>query len=160
MDILSTLDIKTFVGNTIKDVFDTMFSMEVNLLDGDLEKGNGSDRIVGSVGFAGDIMGSVNVHVKKDFGRAITASMLEMEVDEVEGDEEIYDVIGELCNMIGGDLKSRLCDSGLPCKLTIPSIACGNNFVVGPRGWVRKEQLGLQHQEHTALVEVYMKPDE
>lgn len=160
MDIINTLDIKTFVGNTIKDVFETMFFMEVDLLDGELQKVNGADRIVGSVGFAGDVMGSVNIHVNKDFGRVITASMLELDVDDIEGDEEVHDVIGELCNMIGGDLKSRLCDSGLPCKLTIPSIACGDNFVVGPRSWLRKEQLSLRHEEHTALVEVYIKPDE
>lgn len=160
MDVISTLDIKTFVSNTIKDVFETMFSMEVVLLNGELKKANGDDRIVGSVGFAGDVMGSVNIHVSKAFGRAITASMLEMDVEEIDGDEEIHDVIGELCNMVGGDLKSRLCDSGLPCKLTIPSIACGNNFIVGPRGWTRRERIGLQHDAHTALVEVFMKPDE
>lgn len=160
MDTINTLDIKSFVSNTIKDVFETMFSMEVDLLDGEIQKANGDDRIVGSVGFAGDVLGSVNIHVSKAFGRTITASMLEMDVDEIDGDEEVHDVIGELCNMVGGDLKSRLCDTGLPCKLTIPSIACGNNFIVGPRGWTRKEQIALQHEAHTALVEVYIKLDE
>jgi CheY-specific phosphatase CheX len=80
-----------------------------------------------------------------------------MKVSEIEGEEDVYDVIGELCNMIGGHLKSRLCDFGLPCKLSIPSITCGNNFMVESRGWARKERLGFQYQEHTALVEVYIK---
>ena len=160
MQEINTLDIKTFVTNAIKEVFATMFSMEVVLLDGELQAVDEGDRIVGSVSFVGDVMGSVNVHVNNDFARSITAAMLESEVDAIEDEEEIHDVIGELCNMIGGDLKSRLCDAGMPCKLSIPSIASGNNFIIESRGWARKERLGLQHQEHTALVEVYIKPGE
>ena len=160
MTEINTLDIKTFVANATKEVFATMFSMEVVLPDGELQTVDEGDRIVGSVSFAGDVMGSFNVHVNDNFARLMTANMLDMEVDEIEGEEEVHDVIGELCNMIGGDLKSRLCDAGMQCKLSIPSIASGNNFIIESRGWARKERLGLQHQEHTALVEVYIKPGE
>jgi chemotaxis protein CheX len=160
MGDLSTLDIKAFVGNAIKEVFATMFSMEVMLLDGEQQGAAAGNRIVGSVGFAGDVMGSVNIHVNNSFARSITGAMLGLAVEEIEDEEEIHDVIGELCNMIGGDLKSRLCDSGLPCKLSIPSIASGNNLKIESKGWARNERLGLQHQEHTALVEVFVKPGE
>jgi CheY-specific phosphatase CheX len=157
MDEIKTLDIKTFVANAINQVFETMFSMEVILLDGELRGAEGDNRITGSVGFAGDALGNLNIHVTDSFARLMTAAMLDMEVSEIEGEEDVYDVIGELCNMIGGHLKSRLCDFGLPCKLSIPSITCGNNFMVESRGWARKERLGFQYQEHTALVEVYIK---
>jgi CheY-specific phosphatase CheX len=157
MGDIGTLDIKTLVGNAIKEVFATMFSMEVVILNGEQVRIDGGSRIVGSVGFAGDVMGNVNIHVNGNFARLMTAAMLDMDVSEIEGEEEVHDVIGELCNMIGGDLKSRLCDSGLPCKLSIPSITCGNSFTVASRGWARKERLSLQYQDHSALVEVYMK---
>ncbi len=160
MNEINTLDIKTYVGNALKDVFATMFSMDVVLVDGELQTVEEGDRIMGSVSFAGDVMGNVNIHVNDNFARLMTANMLDMEVDEIESEEEVHDVIGELCNMIGGDLKSRLCDAGMPCKLSIPSIASGNSFEVESKNWARKERLGLQHQEQTALVEVYIKPDE
>lgn len=158
MGDLDTLDIKAFVANAVNQVFATMFSMEVVLLNGEQQAVEGGNRITGSVGFAGDAMGNLNIHVTDSFGRLMTAAMLDMQVSEIEGEEEVYDVIGELCNMIGGHLKSRLCDFGLPCKLSIPSITCGNNFMVESRGWARKERLGFRYQEHTALVEVYIKP--
>lgn len=158
MTDLGTLEIKASVGNAIKLVFATMFSMDVILLDGELQGADEGNRIVGSVSFAGDVIGSINLHLNEAFARSITAAMLDMQVDEVEN-EEVHDVIGELCNMIGGNLKSRLCDCGLPCKLSIPSIASGNELVVQSKGWARKERLGIQHQEHTALVELYLKPD-
>ena len=157
---IGTLDIKEFVGNSIKEVFATMFSMEVDVFNGEQQGIDEGNRIVGSVSFAGDVMGNVNIHVTDVFARQMTAAMLDMEVSEIKGEEEVHDVIGELCNMIGGDLKSRLCDFGLPCKLSIPSIACGNNFTVRSKGWASKERLSFQHEGHTALVEVYMKPGE
>jgi chemotaxis protein CheX len=91
------------------------------------------------------------------FGRLLTADLLGMDVDEIESDEEVNDVIGELSNMIGGDIKSRLCDCGLPCELSIPSITYGSDFKIDIRDWVRHEKLAFKHQEHTAFVEVYIK---
>ena len=112
---------------------------------------------MGSVSFAGEVVGSLTIYVTQGFARVITAAMLDMEVAEVESDEEVHDVIGELCNMIGGDLKSRLCDNGFPCVLSIPAITCGNDFKIESKGWMRKERFGFKHQEHSALVEVYLK---
>ena len=130
MNGINTLDIKTFVTKTVIDVFDTMLSMEMEYFNSDETLNIEGDRIVGSVGFAGEVTGIISVQMAYGFARFLTASMLGMELDEVETAEEINDVMGELANMIGGGLKSRLCDSGLPCQLTIPSITQGSNFKV------------------------------
>jgi chemotaxis protein CheX len=160
MNDINTLDLKVFISNAMKKIFDTMFSMDLAPFDGGLMETEKGNTIVGSVSFAGDVMGSVNILVHDNFARLMTAEMLDMEVDEIEGHEDVHDVIGELCNMVGGDLKSRLCDHGFPCSLSIPSIASGNNIKVQSKGWGRKEQFAFKHREHTALVEVYMKSGE
>jgi CheY-specific phosphatase CheX len=160
MNDINTLDLKVFISNAMRDIFDRMFSMDLALSDGGLqeaEKGNG---IVGSVSFTGDVMGSVNIMVHDIFARLMTAQMLDMEVNEIDDHEDVYDVIGELCNMVGGDLKSRLCDHGFPCRLSIPSIVIGNNIKIESKGWSRKERFGFKHREQTALVEVYLKSSE
>jgi len=56
-------------------------------------------------------------------------------VDDIGSDEEVNDVIGEVCNMVGGDLKSRLCDAGFTSSLSIPSITYGESFRIQPEGW-------------------------
>lgn len=160
MGEMATLDIKALVSNAIRNVFATMVSMEVVLLDDGPPRMDGGELIVGSVSFAGAVMGSINLHVNRAFARSITAAMLGLEADEIESDEEIHDVIGEVCNMIGGDLSSRLCNSGMPCKLSIPSIVTGNNFMFESRGWAKKEQLGFQYRADNSLVEVFLKPGE
>ena len=158
MTEINALDLKTFVMNSVNDVFGTMLSMRVENVEAQLqevaEEGN---HIVGSVGFAGLVMGNVNVFVGNDFARRMTAAMLGMEEDEIESDEEVHDVVGELCNMIGGNLKSKLCDAGMACNLSIPSITSGNNFKIESKGWDRNETFGFRNGGHTALVEVYMK---
>ena len=160
MNQINSLDIKTFVTNAIRDVSETMLSLELELNNADLHEPTEGTQITGSVSFAGKVMGSLNIQLDDNFARIMAAAMLGIELDEIESDEEVHDVIGELCNIIGGDLKSRLCDTGFACQLSIPCITSGDHFKIESKGWVRKERLGFRHQEHTALVEIYMKLDE
>ena len=151
------MDLREFVTNAVSDVFDTMLSMKVdNVVAGQTDDLNGS-RIVGTVSFAGKVLGNLNLHVDQQFAVEMTAAMLDMETDEIDGDEEVDDVIGEVCNMIGGDLKSRMCDFGLTCELSIPSITRGKEFKIEPQGWDRSEKFGFSSNQHTARVEVFMK---
>ena len=157
MPDINAVDLRGFISGAMTEVFDTMLSMDIEPTDGDVQANVDGERIVGSVGFAGKAVGSVNIQVNEAFARSITAAMLGMEEDEIEGDEEVHDVIGELSNMVGGDLKSRLCDGGLDCELSIPSITTGSDFKTEIKGWERHECLIFRHQEQFALVDVYMK---
>jgi chemotaxis protein CheX len=157
MDDIDRLDIKEFVTSAITDVFTTMFSMKVKMDNGDSPVAGEGDQIVGSVSFAGEVVGNVSIYVPEGFAVKITAAMLGIEIGEVESDEEVRDAIGELCNMVGGDLKSRLSDFGFPCVLSIPTITIGSDFKIESKGWIRNERFGFKHREHIALVEVYLK---
>jgi chemotaxis protein CheX len=87
----------------------------------------------------------------------MAAAMLGMTVDDIGSDEEVHDVIGEVCNMVGGDLKSRPCDSGCTCALSIPSVTFGESFRTEFKGWDRHECYGVRNGHHSALMEVYVK---
>jgi len=157
MSDINTVDLRGFVAGAMDEVFDTMLSMNIELADEGVQANVDGERIVGSVGFAGKTVGSVSIQVNEVFARQITAAMLGMEEDEIEGDEEIHDVIGELSNIVGGDLKSRLCGEGLNCDLSIPSIIRGSDFRTKTKGWARHESLVFSHREQFALVNVYVK---
>jgi len=147
MSDINAVDLRGFISGAMNEVFDTMISMDIELTDGGVQADVQGERIVGSVGFAGKAVGSVSIQVNDAFARSITAAMLGMELDEIEGDEDVHDVIGELSNMVGGDLKSRLCDGGLDCELSIPSIITGSDFKTEIKGWERHESLVFRHQE-------------
>lgn len=153
---LNTIDLQGFVSTAVKEVFDTMLSMEAADFVTDAEAVVSGNRIVGSVGFAGRATGCINLHFTDPFATEITAAMLGSEPDEIDG-EEVHDVIGEVSNMVGGDLKSRLCDAGFPCELSIPSTTRGSDFRIESKGWMRCERFSFKSQKHTAIVEVFLK---
>jgi len=157
MDAIQDLDISTCVANTVRQVFATMLSMEVEIFSESPPPIPSGLRYVGSVAFAGDVSGSINLQMNDAFAHLVTADMLGIEPGEIEGSEEVEDVIGELSNMIGGDLKSRFCDIDLPCELSIPSITSGRDFRIEQVGSLRRELVGFGYQEHIAQVDVYIK---
>lgn len=158
MTDINSVDLKEYVNNAMTVVFDTMLSMNVEQVNADINELGDGQHVVGTVSFAGDVMGNVNIHVNQIFANKMAAAMLGMEEDEIETDEEVHDVLGEVCNMVGGDIKSRLCDAGLPCDLSIPTITVGNDFNIESKGWARSEKYGFRTEQNTAYVEIYVKP--
>ncbi|MDY6986643.1 MAG: chemotaxis protein CheX [Thermodesulfobacteriota bacterium] len=157
MDEIANLDLKTLIANAIGEVFDKMLSLEAGVTAGGPQEGEIEERIVGSVGFAGKVMGRVNIHLSDAFARLIAASMLGIELEEIEDQEEVDDAISEMSNMVAGQLKSHISDSGLSCELSLPSITSGSDFKIDLRGSVRHEKVGFCHEQHRALAEVYVK---
>jgi chemotaxis protein CheX len=155
---INALDLREFLSNAIGNVFDMMLSMEAEFIDVGSQDSVGDNQIAGTVSFAGKAMGNINFQVNEAFARIMTAAMLDMELDEIEGEEEIYDVVGEMSNMIGGDLKSRLCDAGFLCELSIPSVTSGNNYKIASKHWVRHESLAFRCRQQIGRVDVYIKP--
>ena len=155
MSEINEIDLKRFITNSVNEVFDTMLSMSVEFNDADCV--TDGERIVGSVSFAGKVMGVISINIGNTFAREMTAAMLGMEIDEIESDEEVFDVIGEVSNMIGGDLKSRFCDAGFDCQLSIPTTTSGSNFKIDLQGWIKHESLNFCNGTNSAIVEVYLK---
>ena len=115
---------------------------------------------MGSVTFAGEVDGMFNIQVNDDFGKQMTASMLGMEIEEVESDEEVYDVIREVSNIIGGNLKSNFVDAGLSCVLSTPSITNGRDFKVSPTNVIKPARFLFSHKGSVIIVEAGVKRDE
>ena len=160
MERIAGVDIKTAIVNSVIDVFYTMLDMEVTAIQQVPESFIEENRTVGSVTFAGEVDGMFNIQVNDDFGREMTAAMLGMEVAEVESEEEVYDVIREVSNIIGGNLKSNFVDAGLSCVLSTPSITNGRDFRVSPTNVIKPARFLFAHQENVIIVEAGVKRDE
>jgi CheY-specific phosphatase CheX len=139
-------------------VFDTMLSLKLVPLPAGGSPPEYLERVTGCVGFAGEkVNGAVYVHLPGAFARQAAASMLGIAPEEVEGDEVINDVVGEMCNMVTGGLKSSLCDSGLPCAVSTPAIIRGSSFEIEAMPNVRREILYFDCREHRLTLEVHIK---
>ena len=151
-------DVRGSVSKSMRDVFETMLSLDLQTLDDDMPAASAlGARVVGSVSFVGPLMGGFNFYVSEAFSRFMTAAMLGMEAEELEGDEEVKDVVGEICNIVGGNLKSKFCDAGLKCELTTPSFTTGNDFKIESRHMITYERMAFEQGRNKVYVEVGIK---
>lgn len=154
------LDIISSVGDTIIELFDTMLSLEVDLSDREPFQNTDDFRVMGAVDFAGGVHGSIQFQVSKTFGRMITAGMLGQELDEVQDIDTVKDVIGEMTNILGGNLKAAFCDTGLACQISTPSLTVGLDFNIEILNMDRYERFAFKLNDHDIVVEVCVKIDE
>lgn len=156
---INSVDIPTTVINSVIDVFYTMLSMEVENIPEVPPGFRESKRTVGTVSFAGDVDGLFNIQVNEDFAQIMAAAMLGIEVEEIESEEEVFDVLRELSNIIGGNLKSAFVDVGLSCALSTPSITNGRDFRVEALNIIKTQRFLFSLGEYTIIVDAGIKKE-
>jgi chemotaxis protein CheX len=57
---------------------------------------------------------------------AITSSFLMMDVEEI--NEDVHDAVGEIANMLGGNVKAILSEKGRDIDLSLPSTIAGSQY--------------------------------
>ncbi|PTY03391.1 hypothetical protein DB346_05785 [Verrucomicrobia bacterium LW23] len=152
------ISIKDSVISAVTEAFDTMVSLPIRERDkGETGSFIGPERLVGTVGFAGQLQGLLCLHFSPPFAQEITATMLGMEVADVEEFEDINDAIGELTNIIAGDLKTRFSRPGFPCSLSIPSITRGTRVEIESVSGAERYCFFLSAGNNPLLVELYIR---
>lgn len=157
---INSVDISTTVINSVIDVYYTMLSMEIQSIQEVPPDFREDKRTVGTVSFAGDVHGMFNIQVNDNFARIMTAAMLGMEEDEIESEEEVFDVIREMSNIIGGNLKSAFVDVGLSCALSTPAITNGLDFRVESLNIIKTQRFLFNCEGHTIIIDAGIKKDE
>ncbi len=144
-------------SKAVLEVFQVMMSMDLNTADPAGTLPDPAGDIVGSVGFTGKATGVVCLCAGLIFAKVITSRMLGIEMVEVDDDGMVNDAFGELSNMVAGYVKSRLCDAGLPCLLSMPSIVRGQRLKIEGPSQVGRRMIGFRNCQHRLLVEVLLK---
>lgn len=157
---ITALDFKAQVSESVIDVFDTMLSTQLVAADTIPSESLEDLRHVGSVSFAGDATGMVSIHVGDKFTRELAADMLGIEVEELDGDKEIRDMMGELGNIVGGNLKSTFTDAGLACALSTPSFTSGTDFKIESLNMEKYERFAFRCGDNIVFVELGVKISE
>lgn len=143
--------------DAIKEVFQSMLSMDVNPEAPSPLPPDPEGQIIGSVGFIGDATGIICLYAGLGFARVITGKLLGIPDSEVDSGEMVSDAMGELSNMVVGYVKSRLCNSGLPCVLTIPSVVRGQELSMEGAGDLTRRVIGFRDCQYHLLAEVMLK---
>lgn len=100
------------------------------------------------VGIVGQWNGAVIITCESPLARGFAAVMFGVAPDDIERDQ-LDDVLGELANIIGGNIKGLLPS---PCLLSLPTVVDGSDFRFRMPGAQVVRTLAFRHGEDTLRV--------
>ncbi len=122
---------KDKIIDSVKEIFSSMLMMEISAIDAvETEVLPLIDSISGVIGLAGTHKGVLAIHLPHKVAIGITSNFLGMDVDEMNSDVE--DAVGELANMLGGNVKAILSENGRDINLSLPTTISGRHYDYQP----------------------------
>lgn len=118
------LTVETVV-EVVQTIFTTMIDLDVSPADG-IRVPEG-DRVTASVYLEGGWNGAVSVECGAKEAGLIAGRFLAMDAPPKTFDDDVRDALGELANMLGGNLKATL---GADVRLSMPSVIHGRDYEV------------------------------
>jgi len=136
------------LAQIVESVFETMIGLEVRQ---DPEPWfDGADRLTASVHLSGAWNGAVLMECTRQQACRFAGRFLSIDAPDAV-DDTVRDVLGELANMIGGNLK---CVVAPGATLSMPSVVNGSDYVVKVCGAAVHEKLNFRCEEGRLWVSV------
>ena len=110
-----------------RDVWESFTGRTIDVADGQARPGGG-DLTVGCVTVTGAWQGSVLLACPAQLARMAAAAMFDLPAEQLD-DREVADALGELTNMVGGNIKSLIPG---PSRLSMPAVTVGAAPTVKP----------------------------
>jgi chemotaxis protein CheX len=111
------------------DVFRTMMNLKVVAGEVTVEKAQmRRAEVIGSIGVAGFLTGSISVFLPKSLAKRAVAAMLMLDSGDDLADSDLVDAIGELTNMVGGSIKTELFQKAPLFDISVPSVYMGDDL--------------------------------
>lgn len=107
------------VTQIVTEVWTSMLGIEAERLE--LAPVIEGPAVAGSVGVSGAVDAQISLEMTATGAQQFAAVMFGLEVGDV-SDDDVADAVGELTNMVGGNVKSLIADSG---TLSLPVVAQG-----------------------------------
>ena len=110
-----------------QEVFDTMIMMTVDAKEAaTVSESVFESNISTLLGLGGEIRGLLAIHFPEKVAVEITSSFLGITVAEL--DDDVKDAIGDLANMVAGNLKNYFSANKIQTELAIPTTVVGKSY--------------------------------
>lgn len=107
-----------------QEVFDTMLGSGLTIpLEPAPEEGMD---ITAMVGLAGQLCGVITIRCSGNSAILMAARLLGTDPDQAS--DEMWDAIGEICNMVAGNFKNKIVGLGDGCMLSVPTVIAGGDY--------------------------------
>ncbi|MCA1796539.1 MAG: chemotaxis protein CheX [Geobacteraceae bacterium] len=150
------MDLQKNITDATTEIFETMIMVDINAGDPILEKiNNFKCSVSGVIGLAGSCKGMLAIHLPDKVAMSITGSFLGMDVTEV--DDDVTDAIGELANMVAGNIKMILDEAGNNVTVSIPSCVHGEEYSMDTVSDSQRVVIPFNIESGRFLVELQIK---
>lgn len=146
------MEIQEKMIDATKEIFSTMVMMEITVEEVLKEHGPLTNTITAMIGLAGKRRGVLAVHIPYPVAMAITASFLMMDVEEINAD--VHDAMGEIANMLGGNVKTILSEKGRDIDLSMPSTIAGSEYSFQSDNDVEKVIVKFSTEKGSFMIEM------
>lgn len=117
------------LSEVTQEIFLSMLSLEVAPGEAINKFPNShSNTVSGMVGMTGLYKGIIAIHASLEVAKKITSQLLFMDVEEV--NEDVLDAMGEMANMLAGNMKTVLSTNGKDIDLSVPSAVTGDKYAL------------------------------
>lgn len=123
-----TIQCQAEISQFVTDIWSALLNMEVSLSDKPFAPKGKDNTLAGCVQIAGEWQGTVTLYAPKELGKKVAANMFSIDETEID-DQQTQDVIGELTNIIAGNIKAIL---PAPCSISLPSVATTDHDLYHP----------------------------
>jgi chemotaxis protein CheX len=150
------VDLQKSITDATTEIFETMIMLDISAGDPLKDKiNNFKCSVSGVIGLAGSCKGMLAIHLPDKVAMAITGSFLGMEVTEV--DDDVTDAIGELANMVAGNIKMILDEAGNNVTVSIPSCVHGDEYTMDTVSDSERVVIPFDIESGQFLVELQIK---
>lgn len=151
--MVDTFNIRDEIIKGTKDVFSTMLMVDLECgAEQESTKSDIRSNLTSMIGLGGGIRGMLAVHCPAVVAKAITSNFLGMDVEEL--DEDVKDAIGEIANMVAGNLKISYTTVNIQIELAIPTSIVGESFTVSGIADANRVIIPLTMPEGTFWIEL------
>lgn len=149
------MEYKDIIKEAVVDIFSSMVLLDIAVLEGSASGAIEGPMLSGMIGLAGDLQGTVLIHLPAPVAIDITNAFLGLEIDTV--DDDVKDAIGELANMVAGGVKFLLPEKDQDIELAIPSVVCGQSYSCEATGRFERTSVLFELGSGRFVVEVQVK---
>jgi|SRR5215467_13068695 len=109
-----------------EEVFEIMLGAKLEPLTG--AESVPASEITAMVGGAGQLCGVMTLRCTIDTAKVIAAKMFGIAPDQA--NQQVWDAIGEICNMVAGNFKNKLTGLSDKYMLSVPTVITGGDYTV------------------------------
>ena len=146
------------LAGALAKTFQTMLSLKLETLNPKTTQPLAGEHVLGAIEFSGKATGRLCLRLAPGDARLFAAAILGVKPEEMNDPAEVDDVIGELLNIIAGNLKSNLCDAGLNCKLSPPLVTRTTEFRTGSVPGGGLERMAFRVSGQILFVDITVNP--